>query len=200
MGQDRIVPFAVESVGAELDGGKLRLTHLDPFRVLACSCEEPSFVLRFACKLYFCSCNSSATSTWLTLCPWARNSSARFRTLLHVHRSGDCGSPRVTGSSSFSRSSSRSGSLNDAFFRPPPFCRIGRCFRCERSGFFRNSANPTAMARLETPLARDTSEMPPRPWAALSAAAHKRRACSSSHASNWEKRFLISASLATKTF
>ena len=36
------------------------------------------------------------------------------------------------------------------------------------------------MARLETPLARATSDMPPRPWATLSAAAHNRRARSSS--------------------
>src|SRR5450432_2100795 len=50
--------------------------------------------------------------------------------------------PRVTGSSSFSRSSSRFGSLSEAFFRPPPFCRIGRRVRCERSGFFCNSVKP----------------------------------------------------------
>src|ERR1700693_3955861 len=56
---------------------------------LRSGCEEPSFVLRFACRLYFCWCNSSATSMWLTSCPWARSSSARFRTLLHVQRSGD---------------------------------------------------------------------------------------------------------------
>ena len=56
------------------------------------------------------------------------------------------------------------------------------------------------MARLETPLARATSDMPPRPWAALSAAAHNRRVRSSNHASNWEKRCLISPSLATRTF
>ena len=56
---------------------------------LRSGCEDPSFVLRFACRLYFCWCNSAATSMWLTLCPWARSSSARFRTLLHVHRSGD---------------------------------------------------------------------------------------------------------------
>src|SRR5271169_2148229 len=56
------------------------------------------------------------------------------------------------------------------------------------------------MARLEMPLARATNDMPPRPWATLSAAAHSRRARSSSHASNWEKRCLISLSLATRTF
>jgi hypothetical protein len=56
------------------------------------------------------------------------------------------------------------------------------------------------MARRETPLARATSDIPPRPWAALSAAAHNRRERSSSHASNREKRCLISPSLATRTF
>src|ERR1700681_3515259 len=39
---------------------------------LRSGCEQPSFVLRFACRLYFCSCNSSATSMWLTSCPWAQ--------------------------------------------------------------------------------------------------------------------------------
>ena len=34
--RDGVVPFAVESVGAQLNGGKLRLAHLDPFRVFAC--------------------------------------------------------------------------------------------------------------------------------------------------------------------
>src|SRR5450631_4384109 len=88
---------------------------------------------------------------------------------------------RYLAGSSFSRSSTRFGSLSEAFFRPPPFCRIGRRVRCERSGFFCNSVKPTAMARLETPLARATSDMPPRPWATLSAAAHNLRVRSSSH-------------------
>jgi hypothetical protein len=35
------------------------------------------------------------------------------------------------------------------------------------------------MARLETPVARATSDRPPLPWAALCAAAHNRRARSS---------------------
>jgi len=56
------------------------------------------------------------------------------------------------------------------------------------------------MARLETPLARATSDMPPRPWAALSAAAHNLRERSSSQASSRKKRSLISPSLATRTF
>ena len=80
------------------------------------------------------------------------------------------------------------------------FAESAGASRCARSGFFCNSAKPTAMARRETPLARATSDMPPRPWAALSAAAHNRRERSSSHASNWEKRCLISPSLATRTF
>src|ERR1035441_8536349 len=33
---DGVIPFAVEGVWAQLDGGKLLLAHPDPFRVLAC--------------------------------------------------------------------------------------------------------------------------------------------------------------------
>src|ERR1022692_3755311 len=126
----------------------------------------------------------SGDKVCIYLCPW----------------SGDCGSPRVTGSSSFSRSGNRLGSLSDAFLRPPPFCRIGRRVPRDLSGFFFSSVRPTAIARLEIPLARDTSEIRPRPRAALSAAAPKRRERSSSHGPNREKRCLISASLATRTF
>jgi hypothetical protein len=33
--RNRVVPFAVEAVGEQLDGGKFLLADLDPFRVLA---------------------------------------------------------------------------------------------------------------------------------------------------------------------
>jgi len=67
----------------------------------------------------------TATSMWLTACPRRRNSWARRRRLLQVHRSGDSGSPRVTGSTNFSKSRSSAGSLVRAFLRPPPRLRTG---------------------------------------------------------------------------
>ena len=33
--RDSVIPFAVEGVGKQLDGGKLLLAHFDSFRVLA---------------------------------------------------------------------------------------------------------------------------------------------------------------------
>ncbi len=52
-------------------------------------------------------------------CPFTASSSARFRTLLALQRSGDCGSPRA-GSSNFSRSSFSVGSLSTIRFLPAP--------------------------------------------------------------------------------
>jgi len=51
--------------------------------------------------------------------PICCNSAASLRMLLQVQRSGDSGSPRVTGSTSRSRSRSRVGSFATAFLRPP---------------------------------------------------------------------------------
>src|SRR5947209_3844100 len=51
------------------------------------------------------------------------SSLASLRTLLLVQRSGDCGSPRVTGSTSRSRSSLKPASLLTLLLRPPPFLR-----------------------------------------------------------------------------
>ena len=55
---------------------------------------------------------------WLTRCPLSANWADNFRTLLHVQRSGDWGSPRVTGSIKRSKSSSNVGSTTDDRFRP----------------------------------------------------------------------------------
>src|SRR6516162_4969491 len=43
-----------------------------------------------------------------------------LRTLLHVHCSGDCGSPRLSGSTSARKSSSRLVSVTLSGLRPPP--------------------------------------------------------------------------------
>jgi hypothetical protein len=55
---------------------------------------------------------------------WRMSSSASLRTLLLVHRKGDSGSPRLTGSTHRSRSASKVGSLTTARLRPPPDRRM----------------------------------------------------------------------------
>ena len=55
--------------------------------------------------------------------PIAVSSRASVRVDFVVHRSGDSGSPRVSGSMSESKFSSSSGSATSAFFRPPPGLR-----------------------------------------------------------------------------
>src|SRR5215813_5381853 len=109
---------------------------------------------------------------WLVACPRRRSSSANFRTLLHVQRNGDSGSPRVSGSINCSRSSWSVRSVCTVRLRPPP----GRRTRWVDAVWgARNSANPAAIARRETPVARATRVIPPRPSAAASAAEKSRR-------------------------
>jgi hypothetical protein len=79
-------------------------------------CEDPSLVLRLAWRLYFWLPNNSATSVWLTSCPCRCNSSASLRTLLHVHRNADSGSPRVNGSTRFSNLATAPGPSPRSFF------------------------------------------------------------------------------------
>ena len=163
-------------------------------------CEDPSLVLRLAWRLYFWLPNNSATSVWLTSCPCRCNSSASLRTLLHVHRNADSGSPRVNGSTRFSKSRNSAGSSTKVFFRPPPFLRDRVSTVGDTRGLRRNSAIPTRMARRDTPLARATSAIPPRPIAWLSAAAHSRRIRSSRKGPIKSNRSAISRVLSKKHF
>src|SRR3989304_190987 len=50
----------------------------------------------------------------------SRRLALSLRRLLHVHNTGDCGSPRVSGSTSERRSSSRLASVSLSGLRPPP--------------------------------------------------------------------------------
>src|SRR3989304_910287 len=50
----------------------------------------------------------------------SRRLALSLRRLLHVHNNGDCGSPRVAGSTSERRSSSRVASVSLSRFWPPP--------------------------------------------------------------------------------
>ena len=163
-------------------------------------CEYPSLVLRLACRLYFWLPNNSATSVWLTWCPCRRNSSASLRTLLQVERSADSGSPRVNGSTRFSKSRSSAGSFTKLFFRPPPFLRHRVSRVGDTCGLRRNSEIPTRMARGDTPLARATSAIPPWPIAWLSAAAHSRRIRSSRNGAIKSNRSATSRLLPKKHF
>ena len=52
--------------------------------------------------------------------PMSRRLWLSLRRLLHVHSSGDCGSPRVSGSTSERRSSSKLASVSLAGLQPPP--------------------------------------------------------------------------------
>ena len=70
--------------------------------------------------------------------PPSRSSAARFRTLLVVHRRGDSGSPRVTGSISDSKSRNNVGSVSVTCLRPAPGRRI-RCACAGCAGGFRRT-------------------------------------------------------------
>ena len=69
-------------------------------------CWRPSLVLTFACRLYPSPRSSCATVVKCAWWPSSRNPSARCLTLLEVHRNSDSGSPRLSASTSRSRSSS----------------------------------------------------------------------------------------------
>src|SRR5687767_9395857 len=166
------------------------------FRYANCAsrsgCWLPSRTFRLACKLYASSCSNSATNWWLTEWPIPRSSSASFRTLLHVHRRGDSGPPRVTGSTRRSRSSRSVGSVSVVRFRPPPGRRIRTV---PAGGPSVSSLIPAPITRRDTPVARATVLAPPHPIAIASLAAHSRRARSSRcRASNSNRRLIASTS------
>src|SRR5713226_9640992 len=120
------------------------------------------------------------------------SSLASLRTLLLVQRSGDCGSPRVTGSTSRSRSSLKPGSLLTLLLRPPPFLRIRPSPTLAPCC---SSLIPWLMTGRESPVARETIETPPHPIASASLAASSRRVRSFSSVATRSYRCLTSSSL-----
>jgi hypothetical protein len=74
-------------------------------------CWAPSRVLTLACRLNPSRFNSRPTVGAETGCPCRVSSSARCRSDLVVHRSGDIGSPRRSGSTSASRLGGARGAL-----------------------------------------------------------------------------------------
>ena len=112
---------------------------------------------------------------------------------MHVQRSSDSGSPRVTGSTSRSRSSRKLGSLVTVFLRPPPLRRIRPSFPPPPSC---SSLIPWLIALRESPVARETVEIPPHPITIASLAATSRRARSfSSPLTRSNLRLIASSSL-----
>jgi hypothetical protein len=106
-------------------------------------CDDPSRVLRLACRLYPVRRNNLATVTAPTGWFSRVNSSANRRMLLHVQRNGDSGSPRVVGSIKVSRAANKSGSVSARGRRPPPGRRTRIASDARRLADWSNSPVPT---------------------------------------------------------
>src|SRR3989338_6182748 len=137
--------------------------------------EEPSWVLRFPCKLYFCARSSFPTVVEPTMCPFSQSSLARVRVLLHVQRIPRIGSPRTVGSIRASRSERSVGSFFVTHFRPPPGFRT----RPPARGCSSKCCLPRVIRGREIPVARCTMVTPPWPMDRASAAHHSRSVRSS---------------------
>jgi hypothetical protein len=92
-----------------------------------------------------------------TRCPAADIASARLRTDLVVHRSGDSGSPREVGSTNDSNVVRTPGSVSASGLRPPP----GRRVRPNGSSQASSSATPFDTVTALTPATRATTLIPP---------------------------------------
>ena len=113
----------------------------------------------------------SAPALW----PWRVSSAARARVDFVVHRSGDIGSPRSSGSTRASSAGRSPGSRSAARLRPPP----GRRARPSGSAPASSSLTPSDTVASRTPAARATSRIPPWPRARASAPISSRRCRSS---------------------
>jgi hypothetical protein len=109
------------------------------------------------------------------LWPWRVSSAARLRDDLVVHRSGDIGSPRSSGSTRASSAGRSPRSSAAAFLRPPPGLRA----RPSGSAPESSSVTPRETVASRTPAARATSRIPSCPSARASAPISSRRCRSS---------------------
>ena len=107
----------------------------------------------------------------LTRHPRCVSAAASFERLLHVHRSGDVGSPRVRGSTSASRAAVMPGCVVWMRGRPAP----GRRRRSAGATPRTISSRPFRIVSRARPVADDTTASPPYPMASDSVAAHTRR-------------------------
>jgi hypothetical protein len=171
---DGVIPFRVEGVAGEVDGGEFCVGDLDAFGVDA---------------LVEAGVDGEAGAGG----PRACSSAARFRRLFAVQRSGRSGSPRLSPSTSRSRSPSNVGSFSVRRLRPAPDRRTrpGPGETPEAS-----SARPRLIVEGAIPVARATAAVPPRPNELASAAAHNRNPRSSSSPTSSRNRSPIAASSA----
>jgi hypothetical protein len=88
----------------------------------------------------------------LTGQPCVVNAPASFAALLHVHRKGDIGSPRVSGSTSRSKASVTPGCVCSMPGRPAP----GRRIRLAVVTPAANSIRPARIVVRDNPVAADT--------------------------------------------
>jgi hypothetical protein len=95
-------------------------------------------------------------------CPCCVNSVVRRFVLLHVQRSGDCGSPRVFGSTNRSNASIRSESLSANCLRPPPTPRKRDSIALPASRIL-SSATPLRIVCCVMPVAWHAAVTPPPP-------------------------------------
>src|SRR2546423_4441362 len=121
--------------------------------------------------------------------PASVNGSASLRVDFVVHRSGDSGSPRVSGSVRFSSSLNSSGLVTSAFFRPPPGART-RSDGCS-AGSLSSSILPRRIVAFDTPVASWTALIPPRPHDFASVASARRRSRSFKRGNRFAKRARI---------
>ena len=77
-------------------------------------------VLALPCTLNPSARSRSPTVSALTRCPWRVSSAARWRVDFVVHRNGDIGSPRISGSASASSADRSPGPVTASRLRPPP--------------------------------------------------------------------------------
>src|SRR6266540_775498 len=160
-------------------------------------CCVPSNVLRVPCRLYPTDQSIWATTEWLTVCPSAVSSAASFLVDFVVHRSGDSGSPRDCGSMRESKDCRTAGSATSTLLRPPPAARTRPAI--PGSSPASNSRTPRRMVGRDTPLARCTAAIPPRPHARASAPNAKRRSRSFNRGSSDPNREAIAANSADRS-
>ena len=157
-------------------------------------CRWPSMVLALPCRLNPSARSRSPTVSAPTRWPWRVSSAARLRVDFVVHRSGDIGSPRSSGSTRASSAGPSPGSISAARLRPPP----GRRTRPSGSAPESSSLTPRDTVASRTPAARATSRIPPCPSARASAPISSRR-CRSSRcgkiAANFAARTRTASSL-----
>src|SRR5215469_12469795 len=82
-------------------------------------CCVPSRALALPCRLNPCSRSRSPTVSAPALCPWAVSSAASAPVDFTVHRNGEPGSPRSSGSTTASSAGTSPRSTSAAFLPPP---------------------------------------------------------------------------------